>query len=418
MTEGTEHGPAGPGGFCRGCGTPLRPGLQFCTSCGRPAAPPARAAGAGGADGADGAGGSGGPETMTAGAAAPGAGGAAWPGAGTARPGQGAARSGGGAARPGAGTARPGAGGPAAGVSAETPAAAWPGARGARPAAGAGRAGAGAGAGASRPGAGYERPGAGPGGGPGGGWRPPGRHRSRGRPLAIGLGSLAVAGLAVVVILVTHPFSHPAVADSASSTSRSASPGTSRSPGSSSGSSSVPDSSAPPGSTSPASSASSASLPTPQQSSPGLSPQQAATGLAALLATSAGDRQGISDAYNNVLACRAGVAQDAQTFRTAAASHRQLLSQLAGLPGRSALSSAMLSDLARAWQASTSADEDFARWAQDEAGHCTPDDTSDPNFVAAGGPDNLATHYKTLFVTSWNPLASGYGLATYQQNQI
>ena len=115
---------------------------------------------------------------------------------------------------------------------------------------------------------------------------------------------------------------------------------------------------------------------------------------------------------------RGGVAQDAQTFRSAAASHRQLLSQLAGLPGRSALSSAMLSDLASAWQASASADEDFARWAQDEAGNCTPGATSDPNFAAAKGPDNQATHYKMLFVASWNPLASGYGLATYQQNQI
>ena len=206
------------------------------------------------------------------------------------------------------------------------------------------------------------------------------------------------------------------MADSASSTSPSASPGTSRSPGSSSGSSSAPDS--PPRRDPPRPLASSASLPTPQQSSAGLSPQQAATGLAALLATSAGDRQGISDAYNNVLACGAGVAQDAQTFRSAAASHRQLLSQLARLPGRSALSSAMLSDLASAWQASASADEDFARWAQDEAGNCTPGDTSDPNFVAANGPDNQATHYKMLFVASWNPLASGYGLATYQQNQI
>ncbi|MGH3400768.1 MAG: hypothetical protein ACRDPO_39410, partial [Streptosporangiaceae bacterium] len=241
----------------------------------------------------------------------------------------------------------------------------------------------------------------------------------RGRPLAIGLGSLAVAGLAVVVILVTHPFSHPAVTDTASSTSPSAPAGTSRSPGSSSASSSAPVSSAPAASTSPASSASSpGSLPSPQQSSPGLSPQQAATGLAALLARSSGDRHAISDAYNNVLACGPGVAQDGQTFRSAAASHRQLLSELAALPGRSTLSSAMLSDLASAWQASASADEDFARWAQDEAGNCMPNDTSDPNFAAADGPDNQATHYKTLFVASWNPLAGGYGLPTYQQNQI
>lgn len=272
--------------------------------------------------------------------------------------------------------------------------------RAGRPVAGAGRPRDGAG----QPGDGTERPG----GRADPGRLPPGRHRSRGRPLAIGIGGLAAAGLALAIILVTHPFSHPAVADSASSTSPSAHTRTSRSAASTS----------PASSSSPATSSSSPGT-SSASSSPGLSPAQTARGLAALLASSASDRQQISNAYNNVLACGAGLAQDARAFRGAAASHRRLLSQLAQLPGRTALSRAMLSDLSSAWRASAAADDDFARWAQDQVTNgCTLNDTSDPNFVAANGPDNQATTSKTAFVGLWNPMASGYGLPNYQQNQI
>ena len=368
MAGETQETGTGPGRFCRGCGAPLRPGRTFCTSCGRPVAASATSPGS--------------PEPL-----APDPGPAEWP----ARP---AERTPERAGRPDAGAGRPDAG---AG----------------RPVTGAGRPRGRAGQprdGAGQPGDGTERPG----GRAEPGRLPPGRHRSRGRPLAIGIGGLAAAGLALAIILITHPFSHPAVADSASSTSPSAHTRTSRS----AASTSPAASSSPASSTSPATSSSSPGT-SSASSSPGLSPAQAARGLAALLASSASDRQQISNAYDNVLACGAGLAQDAQAFRSAAASHRRLLSQLAQLPGRTALPQAMLSDLSSAWRASAAADDDFARWAQDQVRNgCTLNDTSDPNFVAANGPDNQATTSKTAFVGLWNPMATGYGLPNYQQNQI
>ena len=95
------------------------------------------------------------------------------------------------------------------------------------------------------------------------------------------------------------------------------------------------------------------------------------------------------------------------------------MSQLACLPAHTALPPSMLQDLTRAWQASASADQDLSQWAQDESsGGCTPNDHADPHFQAAAGPDNQATSAKKAFVSQWDPIASEYGLASYQWNQL
>ncbi|MGH3068262.1 MAG: hypothetical protein ACRDMI_06710 [Streptosporangiaceae bacterium] len=147
--------------------------------------------------------------------------------------------------------------------------------------------------------------------------------------------------------------------------------------------------------------------------------QQAAKSLAALLAQSVTDRSAITGSVSDVDQCGTTLSQDAQTFDNAATSRENLLSQLAGLPARTALPASMLQDLTRAWQASTSADQDLAQWAQDESsGGCTPNDHADPHFQAAAGPDNQATSAKKVFVSQWNPIASEYGLASYQWNQL
>ena len=147
--------------------------------------------------------------------------------------------------------------------------------------------------------------------------------------------------------------------------------------------------------------------------------QQAAKALAALLAQSVTDRSAITGSVSDVNQCGPTLSQDAQTFGTAATSRQNLLSRLAGLPARTALPASMLQDLTRAWQASTAADQDLSQWAQDESsGACTPDDHADPHFQAAVGPDNQATSAKQAFVSQWNPIASEYGLANYQWNQL
>jgi eukaryotic-like serine/threonine-protein kinase len=154
--------------------------------------------------------------------------------------------------------------------------------------------------------------------------------------------------------------------------------------------------------------------------SPALPPrQQAAQALAALLAQSGTDRAAVRQAVTAVAGCSPGLSQDETVFSNAASSRQVLLGQLAALPDRSALPAPMLQDLTTAWQASAEADQDFARWAQDEISQgCTTSYQSDPGYAAAGVPDGQATTYKKAFVALWTPIADEYGLPLYRYNQI
>ena len=147
--------------------------------------------------------------------------------------------------------------------------------------------------------------------------------------------------------------------------------------------------------------------------------QQVAQALAGLLAQSGTDRTAISQAFNAVADCSAGLSQDETIFSTAASSRQDLLAELAALTDRSALPAAMLQDLTMAWQVSGEADQNFARWTQDEISRgCSTDDQSDASYQAAKVPDNQATTYKKAFVALWTPIANEYGLPLYQYSQI
>ena len=92
----------------------------------------------------------------------------------------------------------------------------------------------------------------------------------------------------------------------------------------------------------------------------------------------------------NSITKRGRLSQDPQVLESAAASRERLRSQLASLPGRSALPAQMLEALTGAWQASATADRDFAQWAQDELSQgCTQNDKAhpEPPFEAAAAPD-------------------------------
>jgi hypothetical protein len=159
-------------------------------------------------------------------------------------------------------------------------------------------------------------------------------------------------------------------------------------------------------------------LPTAATTAPS-SQQQAAEGLAALLAQSVKDRGAVVNAVSDVNQCGPSLSQDPQAFQNAATSRQDLLSRLAALPGRSSLPGQMLQALASAWQASVEADQDYAQWAQDELSRgCTRNDHSDPNYQAATGPDDRATAGKKAFSPLWDPIAAEYGLPAYQWNQL
>ena len=76
-------------------------------------------------------------------------------------------------------------------------------------------------------------------------------------------------------------------------------------------------------------------------------------------------------------------------------------------------------DLSLAARYSAEADQDFARWTQDEISHgCSTNYKSDANYQAITVPDNQATKYKKAFAALWTAIANEYSLPQYEYNQI
>jgi hypothetical protein len=146
--------------------------------------------------------------------------------------------------------------------------------------------------------------------------------------------------------------------------------------------------------------------------------KKAAVQLSALLSQSGKDRSNVNTAYDNVAACGKNLGQDAQVFNQAAANRHALLTKLAQLPGRSALSAAMLADLTGGWQASATVDTDLAKWASKAAGHCHKGNFKDSNLAASAPFDSQATNGKQAFAKLWNRLARKDGLSTYQVGDL
>jgi hypothetical protein len=213
------------------------------------------------------------------------------------------------------------------------------------------------------------------------------------------------AGAIVATIVVGSPVKH---AGASSSPSTSGLPASSGQPGAQS-------------TLSPAANGQSASgQPSSGPASTGPAAEQtAAQHLSQLLTQSISDRSKIVSAFNDVDTCGSGLAGDAQTFQQAATSRQNLLSQLGALPDASALPPQLLQSLTAAWQASVTADQDYAGWASDETAHgCRAHDTADAHYQATIAPNQQATTDKTTFVGLWNPIATKYGLPTYQQDQL
>jgi hypothetical protein len=248
---------------------------------------------------------------------------------------------------------------------------------------------------------GYRAPDHQPGGYPPAGYPPPGQlpppggGSRRGRIIIGGLAVIVAVGGVATGLLVARAHASPGhLAGSSHSTAA-------QNPGSGAAGSS--------GATAPASS--------PPSSGTASAQQQGADNLSALLSQSVADRGAINNAYNDVQRCGPTLAQDRATFQQAVTSRQGLLSRLSTMPDASALPAGMISSLTQAWQASITADQDFAAWAQDESASCTPGG-SDANLAAATGPDNQATQDKIAFVGSWNPIAQQYNLPAYSQDQL
>lgn len=242
--------------------------------------------------------------------------------------------------------------------------------------------------------------------------QPPRRDRRSGSSLGLLIVLLVVlVGGAAAVLLLARPFSHT-VRDTAGA-----------GPGSGTGTATGTAAAGPSATGSAGASPSSAPRST-GTASPGASPgtaaeQAAATRVASMLSGSAADRTAILNAYQEVTSCGTRLTAAPKAFADAASSRRSLIASLAGLSGQAALPPVLVSDLTKAWQASIAADNDYAKWADDEISQgCVPNDTGDPAYQSANGPDAQSTTYKDAFVALWSPVAADYGLTQYEASQL
>jgi hypothetical protein len=206
---------------------------------------------------------------------------------------------------------------------------------------------------------------------------------------------ILLGGGGAAALLIAHPFSHPALRQTASGGTR------------------------PTATTGPATASGTASPAASPTASSAVTEKQAATSVATMLSQSVSDRAAIINAATDVGSCGPNLAADPKVFDDAASSRQSLLARLTAMPGRAALPAALVSDLTQAWQASIAADQAYAKWANDEITQgCVANDTSDPGYQATITPNRDATKYKTAFVAQWNPVAAQYGLTRYQQGQL
>ena len=159
-------------------------------------------------------------------------------------------------------------------------------------------------------------------------------------------------------------------------------------------------------------------------SSPSADPaEQQAVALDKLLADSGDSRTTVINAVAAVKSC-GNLAQAAQDLRGAAKQRTQLVSDLSKLsvdqlPNHTELTTA----LTKAWQASASADNHYAAWADQVAGNkkklCKGGQARATGQTQAGNRDSgTASQQKKTAAQLWNTIAKKYGLTERQPTQL
>lgn len=156
--------------------------------------------------------------------------------------------------------------------------------------------------------------------------------------------------------------------------------------------------------------------------SPSVDPvREQAVELDKLLAHSGDSRTAVIKAVADVKACR-NLEQAAKDLRQAAGERSKLVTDLSALsvdklPDHEALSAA----LTKAWQASASADNHYAAWADQTADKkgCRKGQARTTKQTQAGNRDSgTATAEKGKAATLWNKIAQQYGLTQRQPTQL
>ncbi|MFC7990551.1 hypothetical protein ACFUV2_14730 [Streptomyces pilosus] len=149
--------------------------------------------------------------------------------------------------------------------------------------------------------------------------------------------------------------------------------------------------------------------------------REQAVELDKLLAHSGDSRTAVINAVADVKSCR-NLEQAAKDLRQAAGERSKLVTDLSALsvdklPDHEALSAA----LTKAWQASASADNHYAAWADQAAGKkgCRKGQARTTRETQAGNRDSgTATAEKGRAATLWNKIAQQYGLTQRQPTQL
>jgi hypothetical protein len=150
--------------------------------------------------------------------------------------------------------------------------------------------------------------------------------------------------------------------------------------------------------------------------------KQQAVALDKLLATSGDSRTAVIKAVAAVKTCD-NLGKAAQDLRDAAKQRTQLVTDLSGLtvdqlPNHAALTSA----LTKAWQASASADNHYAAWADQVAGNkklCKKGQARSTGQTQAGNrASGTASAQKKTAAQLWNSIAQKYGLTERQPTQL
>jgi hypothetical protein len=146
-----------------------------------------------------------------------------------------------------------------------------------------------------------------------------------------------------------------------------------------------------------------------------------AEALDKLLAESGSSRQSVIGAVANVRSCK-NLDQAATDLRDAAKQRNGLVTKLSGLsvdklPDHASLTSS----LTAAWQASASADNHYAAWADQAKSHkvCRKGHARNTGQTAAGNAaSGTATEQKKKAAALWNAIAGKYGLTQRQPTQL
>ncbi len=149
--------------------------------------------------------------------------------------------------------------------------------------------------------------------------------------------------------------------------------------------------------------------------------REQAVELDKLLAHSGDSRSSVINAVEDVKACR-DLGRAASDLREAAKQRKQLVTDLSELsvdklPQHEALSEA----LRKAWQASASADDHYAKWADQTMGKkgCKKGSARNTEQTAAGNRESgTATEQKKKASDLWNVIARQYGLTERAPTQL